>query len=140
MGRSVLALVAGTAFLLGCATTSDWSPMIDTKGVDSAAYEADLAECTVLAEANPDTAKEDSTKKGAMEGGKKTAALAGVGAVTAVVVTGGMALVPAVVGAGAVGGGFGAVAGAQKGSEMADLAKQGTIRNCLAGRGYSVVN
>ena len=107
-----------TAALAACAS----DPIIDPKGVNTAQYNQDLAECRVLADQ--------------VATGKQAAGGAAAGAV-----------VGAVVGA-AVGNsdtaqraaGAGATLGAAKGTGRAMNERERVVRNCLRGRGYNVLN
>jgi len=113
-------LIALFAPLLFAACASD--PIIDPKGVNTAQYRQDLAECRAIA---------DQVKVG-----QKAAGSAVAGAV-----------VGAAVGA-AVGNsdtaqraaGAGAAVGAAKGTGRGLSERERVVRNCLRGRGYSVLN
>ena len=97
-------------------------PIIDTRGVNMAAYEQDLADCRAYAE-------QVNTGRKVLTGGA-------VGAV-----------VGAAVGA-AVGNsdtakrsaGAGAAVGSAKGAGRAHREKETVVRNCLRNRGYAVLN
>ena len=103
--------------LIGC--SSHPGPIIDTKGVNMANYEADLADC----EAYGDQVQiEKGVAKGAVAGGA-------VGAATG-----------AVLGNTADGAGVGAIAGAAKSAQIGEREKYGVIKRCLRGRGYRVLN
>jgi hypothetical protein len=104
--------------LFGCSGAS--GPIIDTKGVDMAAYRNDLAECETYAE-------QVSTGKAV---GKGAAAGAAVGA--AIGAIGG--------GSGTRGAGVGAVTGGAESARISDREKAEVVRNCLRGRGYRVLN
>lgn len=141
--RATLAVTSAGALLAACATTSGgaaqaWMPQIDAKGVDTARYERDLAECRALAAGNPDADAERATKKAAMKWGVGSAAALGV----ATVATGGLAAVaalPAIAGNAALIVGTGAVAGGASAKVAADAKYQSIIGNCLTGRGYRVL-
>lgn len=119
-------LVIGLCVALsGCAsqpTGQHYRPLVDSKGLDPARYEADLADCQNYA---------------ARVAGAAEQAVAGA-------VAG--ALFGAVLAA-AAGGGYsrnqhaavGAVAGAAGGAVQGEQDQRSVIRRCLAGRGYSVL-
>jgi outer membrane lipoprotein SlyB len=118
---AALVLIVGLA---GCAQS--YQPIVDMKGVDQAKYEADLAECRVYAEKESPVA---SVAGGAVAG---AAAGAVLGAIVGAFIgdPGGGAAFGA-----ATGGASGALAG---GAGSADSQVQ-IIRNCMSGRGYSVL-
>lgn len=105
------------AGLAGCAAHPE--PIIDTKGVNMAAYETDLEECSVYAD-------EIQTEKGVAKG---AAGGAVVGAATG-----------AISGNPAEGAGYGSIWGATRSGLDADEAKQKVVKQCLRGRGYKVLN
>lgn len=97
-------------------------PIVDTKGVDMEAYEADLEDCYVFADQ--------------VQTGNKVLTGAATGAV-----------VGGVIGAAAGnsdtakrGAGVGAASGTLSGTGGAMAERQQVVRNCLAGRGYLVLN
>lgn len=111
-----LAMLALTA----CTTTDEI--IIDQKGVDMAAYQADLAECRTYSDA------------------VKTGEKAGVGAASGAVVGG---LIGAITGGtegAARGAGVGAVGGGAKGAIQGTETEVQVVKNCLRGRGYRVLN
>ena len=109
--------------LAGC--TSD--PIVDTKGVDPARYQADLVECRQYAE---QVSVAGNAAGGGLLGGAAGAAVgAAVGAVTGNPGTG------AAVGA-AGGGTSGVIGGTARGVSK----QERVVRNCLRGRGYSVLD
>lgn len=118
------ALFAVTLLLAGCA--SNYTPVVDPKGVDMGRYNQDLAECRALSE-QVDTSKDTATNSaiGAGVGAAAGAALgalsgdAGVGAAT-----------------GAILGGFGGGGGTALESEQR---KKTILNNCLTGRGYRIL-
>lgn len=113
---ALLALFALTA----CTTTDEI--IIDQKGVNTAAYQQDLAECKTYA---------DSVKTG-----EKTA----VGAASGAVVGG---LIGAITGGSsgaAKGAGVGAVGGGARGVSQGAETEVQVVKNCLRGRGYRVLN
>ncbi len=118
------ALIAAAALSVS-ACASD--PIVDMKGVDNARYEQDLAECKQYAD-QVDVASNAGT--GVLFGGAAGAAVgAVVGAITGAPGTG------AAIGA-AGGGTTGLFGGGAKGYSK----KQQVVRNCLRGRGYSVLD
>ena len=121
-----LALIALGLLLAGCAQqplTAANRPLVDLKGVDIAKYQTDYAECRAYAEqvAGP-----------------------GTGAVAGAVVGAGIGyLISRLAGSGydhaagaRVGAGAGAIGGAAGGVQN----ELQVVRNCLRGRGYSVLN
>ena len=108
--------------LVGCA----YQPVVDMKGVDSAKYETDLAECRAYADQQSPAAE--------AVGGAVAGAVAG-------------AILGAVVGALVGDPGGGAALGAATGGTSAAMAggaggiegQMQIIRNCMSGRGYSVL-
>ncbi len=113
---AILALSALTA----CTTTDEI--IIDQKGVNSAAYQQDLAECKTYAE---------SVKKG-----EKTA----VGAASGAVVGGLIGAITGGASGAATGAGVGAVGGGAKGVSEGAQSEVQVVKNCLRGRGYHVLN
>ena len=114
-----LALIAG-----GCA---GGGPIVDMKGVDSARYQADLAECEQYAE--------EVSVAGSAGGGAAVGAAAGAAVGAAVgAVTGSPGRGAAI---GAAGGGTSGLFG----GGASGLSKQDrVVRNCLRGRGYRVLD
>ncbi len=113
--------------LIGCGATGiGYKPVIDTKGVDLNQYDADLADCTELAEqVNP-------VKETAINGVGATIFGTLVGAALGAVV--GDAKTGAALGA-ITGGGAGIAGGADSGIKTHNQ----IIRNCMIGRGYKVL-
>lgn len=111
-------LVAG-----GCAS----DPIVDMKGVDGTKYQQDLAECRQYAD-QVDVAS-----------GAGTGALLGAGAGAAV-----GAVVGAITGAPGTGAAIGAAGGGTSGlfggGASGYSKKERVVRNCLRGRGYSVLD
>ena len=103
--------------LSGCAAHPD--PIVDTRGVDMARYEQDLAECKTFA-------KQIRTEVGAAKGAASGAAVgAAAGAIS---------------GNAADGAGYGAIAGGSKSAVLNERERQNVVKNCMAGRGYRVLN
>jgi uncharacterized protein YcfJ len=110
--------VAAVAVLTaGC--TAHPEPIVDTKGVDLAAYHRDLDECQKYA-AQIDPAK--GVAKGAVAGAAVGAAVGAIG--------GDVGQAAAV----------GAVSGGASSALKADEDKQNVVKRCLSGRGYRVLN
>lgn len=105
--------------LLIAACASSKGPIIDTKGVDMARYQQDLAECE-------DYSKQVQASRGVAKG---TVAGAAVGAA-----------IGAISGNAAVGAGVGGVSGGAQSGRMAEREKADVTKNCLRGRGYRVLN
>lgn len=110
-----------------CAATCSSGPIVDMKGVDQERYERDLAECRQYAD-QVDVAR--SAGGGALLGAAGGAAVgAVVGAITGSPGTGA-----------AVGGGAGGTSGLFAGGASGANKKERVVRNCLRGRGYSVLD
>ena len=96
-------------------------PIIDSKGINMARYEADLEECRVYS-------TQIKTSKGAAKGAVAGAAVGGaVGAIKDDRDT-------------AEGAGVGAVLVGAQSANQAERTKQRVVKNCLRGRGYRVLN
>jgi hypothetical protein len=94
-------------------------PIVDTKGVDPAVYEADRQECEAYAE-------EVSLAKGSAKGAATGAVIgAATGAITGDV---------------AQGAGYGGIYGGTQTGVNAEREKQRVFTRCLRGRGYKVLN
>ncbi|MEM1110518.1 MAG: glycine zipper domain-containing protein [Pseudomonadota bacterium] len=108
--------------LLAACTTTD-EIIIDERGVDMAAYRADLADCEAYSEQ--------------VKTGEKTARGAGTGAVIG-------GAIGAIAGdsssAAARGAGVGAVSGGVRGARDGEEDEVRVVKNCLRGRGYRVLN
>ena len=117
---AVLLLVS---MISGCANTgANYRPVVDTKGVDLNAYEADLIECQQFA-------------KQTAGAGESAAAGAAAGAVFG-------ALLAAAAGGGSSRrstAGVGAVSGAAGAGAQGETNQRNVIRRCLGGRGYKVL-
>ena len=120
MKRLLPLLIASLSILTACTTTDEI--IIDTKGVNMASYETDLAECREYTE---QVAVGEKAAKGAASG-----AVVG-GAIGAIVGNSSNA---------ARGAGVGAVTGGAKGVSQGEQDKVRVVKNCLRGRGYRVLN
>lgn len=97
-------------------------PIVDTKGIDQARYKQDLNECETYA--------------GQVSTGKAAAKSAGAGALVG-------AAIGAIVGNSTTvvqSAGVGGVLGGAKGAASGEQSKDQVVKNCLRGRGYSVLN
>jgi hypothetical protein len=102
----------------GCSSST--APIIDTKGVDLAQYQQDLAECEAYqGQVNTGEGMAKGTAGGAAVGGA-------IGAIAG--------------GSAARGAGIGAVSGGAESARIADREKADVVKNCLRGRGYRVLN
>ncbi len=110
-------IAAAAAVLSACASHPD--PIIDTKGVDMAKYEKDLAECR-------EYAKNVSVGEGAAKG-------AAVGAVVG-------AVAGAISGNADRGAGYGGISGATQSGLGNKREQENVVKRCVAGRGYKVLN
>lgn len=115
--NSLVAAVLVLVLAVACAAHPE--PIIDTRGVDMAAYEVDLAECS-------EYSKQITTEKGVAKG---AAGGAVVGAATG-----------AISGDTGAGAGYGSIWGATRSGLDADRDKQMVVKRCLSGRGYRVLN
>lgn len=120
-------LVAAILALAGCAQS--YTPVVDTRGHDSARYSADLTECRQYAE---QVSPVGDAAVGAVGGAAAGAAL---GAITGALVGGVGAGEAAAFGA-ATGGAVGLGAGAWHGTAE----QRQIVDNCMRGRGYNVLN
>jgi outer membrane lipoprotein SlyB len=110
-------LMIASALAAGCSAHPD--PIVDTKGVNMAAYERDLAECKQYgAQIQP----AQGVAKGAVAGAAVGAAIGAIGHD---------------VGQGAA---VGAVSGGASSAVKADEDRQNVVKRCMRGRGYKVLN
>ena len=118
--RNVKAILTlSTTFLLFTACVSHPEPIIDTKGVNMAAYQQDLQDCTKYGE-------QVKISKGVTKGAAAGGAVGGA--------TG------AVWGDAGKGAAAGAIGGAARSAQMGEREKSGVVKRCLSGRGYKVLN
>jgi hypothetical protein len=108
------------AVLLLAACSGATGPIVDTKGVNMARYEQDLAECERYA---TQVSTGTAVAKGAAGGAAVGAA---VGAIAG--------------GEAGTGAGIGAVTGGAQSARISDHEKSEVVRNCLRYRGYRVLN
>ena len=101
----------------GCVSHPE--PIIDTRGVNMAHYESDLADCQSYAD---QVRIEKGVAKGTVAGGA-------VGGATG-----------AVLGNASEGAGVGAITGAARSAQIGEREKSQVLKNCLRGRGYRVLN
>jgi len=101
----------------GC--TAHPEPIIDTRGVNMAHYEGDMADCASYGE-------QIQIERGVVKG---AAAGAAVGTATG-----------AISGHAGSGAGYGAIFGAAESARINDREKQRVVKNCMRGRGYRVLN
>jgi outer membrane lipoprotein SlyB len=115
--------IIGPALLLAiCAGCAGNGPIVDTKNIDQARYKQDLSECqTYAGQVNTGAAAGKSAAAGAVVGGI-------VGAIFGNSTT--------VIQSAGVGGVLGGAQGAANGEQSKDQ----VVKNCLRGRGYSVLN
>jgi phage tail tape-measure protein len=114
--KRVLVSVAA-ALVAGCSSHPE--PIVDTKGINLAAYQSDLVECQkYAAQINPAA----GVAKGSVAGAAVGAAVGAIGGD---------------VGQGAA---VGAVSGGASSALKADEDKQNVVKRCLSGRGYKVLN
>lgn len=117
--RTALILTLAAVYLSGCAAAANYRPVIDTQGVDSVAYERDLAECQRYAQqVDPAGRAVAGAVAGALVAGLLGAAL-GVRD-------------PSLYR-------FGAVVGGVQGAGQGVLSQIDITRNCLVGRNYRVL-
>ena len=114
-----LVVCASVAALLGCA---GYQPVVDMRGVEPSRYQSDLAECQQYArQRDPATQAAAGAAAGAVFGALLAAAAGSR------FDRGAMARV-------------GAVSGAAGGASHGAQSQMDIVRNCLSGRGYSVLN
>lgn len=117
VGLVIVSMVAG------CATTSsvgtNYVPVVDLNGKDSAAYQRDLGECQTLARQRDDAAKK--AMAGAIAGALLGAIIAPKGYRSNIA-------------------NRGALLGGLGGAGHAVETQEKIIKNCLTGRGYSVLD
>lgn len=126
--KRILMGIAALSLAAGCAAQT-YNPVVDTGNVDQAQYQTDLAQCRQYAE---QVSPAGEATENALIG-------AGAGAVLGVV-TG--ALIGGVgVGQGAaVGAALGGLGGAGHGALQGTEQQKRIIADCLAGRGYNVLD
>lgn len=118
--KKLIASIAVIAMLTGCATRgAGFSPMVDSKGKDGGDIASNTAECQQYAERQAGAG--GGAIAGALIGGLLMAALAP--------------------------GGYrnnwaasGALVGGASGASGANDSQENVVRNCLRGRGFSVLN
>ena len=118
MQRTIAGLLLVT-FLAACA---GYRPVVDMQGVDSVKYEADLQECQLYAQERSPASQ--------------AAAGAAVGALFGVVLAAAMGSSYSR----NTGAAIGAVSGGASGAAHGADSQVSIIRNCMAGRGYRVLN
>ena len=108
-----------TSALIFSACASHPDPIIDSRGVNMAQYEADLAECKSFAD-------EISVTEGTAKG-------AAVGAVVG-------AAAGAISGDTGRGAGYGGISGGTRSGLKNQGEKERVVKRCISGRGYRVLN
>ena len=117
VGHGATLCVAIVVGITACAANPN--PIVDRQGIDPAAYQRDLAECSKYADEVQIAA---GAAKGAVAGGAYGAAVGSIN------------------GRAAEGAGTGAISGAAWSALEADREKQRVVKRCLSGRGYRVLN
>ena len=115
---TILVLVG--LFVVGCTTTDE--VIVDTKGVDLAVYEQDLAECRGYA---AQVKTSEKTTRGAATGAVVGGLLGGI--------TNGSE-------GAARGAGVGVVGGGVRGAKEGERDEVQVAKRCMRGRGYKVLN
>ncbi len=118
--KMTVVLAFSGILLTACANRRNQNIIVDMKGVDEAQYQADLLECQEYVEQVKPQAGEKAAG-GAIGGALIGAALGDHNTAKRFA-------------------GVGAVSGAGKGAEATQKEKKQVVRNCLAGRGYNVLN
>lgn len=118
--RYLLGIAAWCLLVTGCTTTDEI--IIDTQGVDMAAYEQDLAQCRGYGEQ--------------VQTGEKATR----GAASGAVVGGLMGAITNGADGAAKGAGVGAVGGGARGANQGEREEIKVVKRCLRGRGYKVLN
>ncbi len=116
----LLPLVLALPVLAACTTTDEI--IIDKKGVNMAAYEADLAECREYSQ------------------GVKTGEKGARGAASGAVIGGAVGAIFNGADGAARGAGAGAVTGGARGVSEGERDEVQVVKRCLRGRGYKVLN
>jgi outer membrane lipoprotein SlyB len=122
---TVTTLLFGTLLVQGCGTPESAfgrEPIVDMAGVDQRTFNADMAECRSLADQ--------------VQTGRQTA----TGAATGAVVGGVLGAVVGNRGTAATAAGVGGVVGGVGSGGNALAERQRVLRNCLANRGYRILN
>lgn len=118
--RKTLATLAAVSMLAGCATRgANYVPLVDMKDKDSAKFQVDVQECQAYAKQRMDAAQ--GAVAGAVVGALLGAFLAPRGYRNEVA-------------------GKTALLGAAGGAGEANNTQEGITKQCLAGRGYNVLN
>jgi hypothetical protein len=120
--KKISTLIIVTLILQGCAG-AQYRPLVDTKNVDLNTYDADLKECQEFAQ-------------GEMGAAKSAAAGATLGAIFGAVLLAALGGNNRQIGMGAAAGGISAGVSAGAAGEHN---QRNVIKQCLAGRGYSVL-
>jgi hypothetical protein len=116
----VIKLLCCLALLSLAACSGATGPIIDTKGVNMARYDQDLAECETYAQ---QVSTGTAVGKGAAGGAAVGAAIGAIAGSSA-----------------GKGAGIGAVTGGAESARISDRERSEVVRNCLRGRGYRVLN
>jgi len=123
--NKIIAVTIFLSLLVACRQVDEFTgnrPIVDTRGVNPKAYEADLDDCYVLADDVQASRKvATATTTGAVGGGVIGAAAGNSNTARR-------------------GAGIGAVTGVLRGAASVIHERQQVLRNCLAGRGYIVLN
>jgi outer membrane lipoprotein SlyB len=120
-GSSIRLCSLAPLVLLAAACAGN-GPIVDTKGIDQARYKQDLNECETYA-------GQVNTAKAA---GKSAAAGAVVGGIVGAIFGNSTTVVQSA--------GVGGVLGGAQGAASGEQSKDQVVKNCLRGRGYSVLN
>lgn len=120
MNQKTICIALIAVLMSGCAS---YKPVVDMKGVSQSVYDEDLKDCQALAKERDPAAQ--------AAGGAIAGAL--FGALLGVAVGGSSSYA-------GYGAGIGAVQGAGLGVAHGAGSQVGIIKNCMAGRGYRVLN
>jgi outer membrane lipoprotein SlyB len=115
--HQIMLILITTTVTCGCVAHPE--PIIDTRGLDMAHYDSDMADCETYGQI---IKIEQGIAKGAVAG-------AAVGTATG-----------AISGNAGSGAGYGAIFGAAESARLNDREKQRVVKNCMRGRGYRVLN
>jgi len=122
--RQIIVIILSAALFTACQSgPRNWTPVIDTQGVELDRYNLDLADCLSFSD-------QVDAGQATVEGAAAGAVLGGV--------TGGIAGDSSR--SAARGAGIGTVFGGVRGSRNAAREQNRIVRNCLTGRGYRVLN
>jgi outer membrane lipoprotein SlyB len=120
--RLLIVAVCSSGLLAGCQSTPRQRVVVDPTGIDQAAFDKDLAECTTLAD---DAGRNISTGPRVTGGLMIGGTMGGLGGGSRGAVTMGTS---------------GALLGGSSAADQRRAATDQILKNCMRGRGYRVLN